>query len=794
MLRWSQLPSWAVVLQVLTGRLRPCRSLRTLHVFLRHRELCWRGKLPLSELSGTSRVVPPLRAIVIGRLVVGVGISALGASSSAHADRLHVDIQFRGVSDRLPGPVTLLGLPSASPDIAPKRLKTFTRRGTMVELSPGRWRVSATAEGFWNATQEVELHDSGTLTLELWPAGRLSGEVRMADPKEQLREVRVAFGSTEAPTPAGEARCPITEGRFECTVPQGTLNVRVGAGSMVPHYRWALRVRETGSVGRLVFVRGASISGWVVDSAGAGSDGAHVRLTTSDDREVLTTRGPGREVFPPAQTNAEGFFQLGPLSPGQYKVVATHTDEVRDSVAIEVQKDLESRLPRSLRLARPVRLDVEVRPPLAPGGGAWELRIINHSVAPPSHVRTLTIPSTGRIDTPLGQGRYALLVEAGGQRWLSELIELGDDPGPVILEIEVIKVTGTVSLGGEPLTARLIFGGRFGTRRVELRSDHEGRFEGHLPRLGRWQVDLVATSPTVERSLFVDIPATRHVDLKLADTALEVEVVDGQGQPVDAALVNAQPSGGIADTLLTQAGTDAAGRVAFHGLPAGPAVVSAERGTLMSEDNPVVRIREGEPVAVRLRLRETVQFRGRLVASGVPVPGGFVQAVPVRGGPAVTAAATTDASGSFAVHLPPGTSDVRLAYGAVGFATRLTTIGLKPTATDLALEKGGGTLAVVFDTADVGAVLLWLRHLYVQSRDGGASLAFLVHDRGSRIEMAAEEGRQRLVLRDMAPGPYELCVAQPYVAATLQSGRMGTRCSSGVVSTGSDLVVEAPRP
>jgi hypothetical protein len=730
----------------------------------------------------------------IGALMLAV----LGAAP-ADADGVRVAISMRGDGARQPIPKSIEIFARQKDQSTTPLRRAVTAPAGDIELPPGVWTLEAHAPGFWGSRAEVRATRNAHAELELWPAATVAGKVS-APSRGQIQEIMLSFGPANERnvSPKGSTTCPVASSSFVCAVPASLLHLRVGARRMVPHYRWNVRVARRTELGIFSFSEGASISGYVLTSAASSAD-TELRLTNRDSSEVVRiTNDRGRQVRQPLRANPDrrGFFQIGPLAAGHYVLAARDRDGRTGAMQVVVETAAETRLPAALPLSAAAEFEVRLNPPMAPGGVPWELRLMHYSVTPPTPAMSSVVPETGLLSIRgVGQGDYALIVEAAGQRWLSQMVQIGSQPESVDIEVPLLHVSGTVTLGRRPLASKVIFGGQFGTTQIQLKSNESGHFEGHIPKSGRWRLDIRSESPAVNRSLYVDVvertPGFFGVDVALPNTLLDVEVVDDRGTPVHGAVVHVQPSGKATDTLIAHGTTDDAGRLTLHGLPEGPALLSAEAWVdLLTDANQLVNIGE-DTAPVRVRLSRARRIKGRLTAHGRPVPGGFVGAVPldVRR-PVLSGRDTTDAMGEFDVRVPPSTRTVRLTYGARGYATRTVTSSVGDHAVELPLVSKVGRLVILTPKAHQEA-LLSARHVPLIHNDVTLPLAFFIHDRGRPIEIASTGDGTSIVLDDMEPGVYAVCREGDEVA-DLASGQRPD-CTRGVLAEGGELILQVPR-
>ena len=237
----------------------------------------------------------------------------------------------------------------------------------------------------------------------------------------------------------------------------------------------------------------------------------------------------------------------------------------------------------------------------------------------PEKLRTTITGAGGRATLEaLPPGPWTLTVQARG---FAPKTERRVERGP--LEVRLDKggvITGTVAdAEGVPVAdARVSIDTGLPlpsawaaeASRVEASTDSEGRFR--LEGIGARPVRLAARAPGFGRATRDGVEAGAHAELFLfPGAALEGIVVDGEGHPVEGALVQAA-GGGLWSTPPPSERTDAEGRFVMAGVEEGEYVVMArEGGRAPGLGRAVV---EGEAEAsVEITLTEGGFATGRLV-------------------------------------------------------------------------------------------------------------------------------------------------------------------------------------
>lgn len=722
---------------------------------------------------------------------------------------VRVSLQVRGPApDAASEPARATAVWFGEGEVPPLSVELSASRAASLELRPGRWVLQAEAPGFWGTPFQLELGDTpAQVALDLWPAGTVEGGLALEKGEEPPSEVAVFFRSapdvapSQAPPPA-KVVCPVKKQAWRCVVPAGVMDLRVQADGFVPRYLWGVRVQpgKTLRPGRLELRRGSAVLGWVLTADRSPTENATVELRPRVAGAVRAKERLESLSFKTA-VNSRGFFQIDGVPPGAYVLEARHERFAPAIASVRVVPGEVTEVANPpLVLDFPKVLEVFIDPPVDPAGEPWSVKLqrldrdssmittLAQEEAPPDGVLRLA-------DLP--QGRYILRISrAQGDAWWAEEVVIDENPAPVEVRIEQVRVAGTVRLGEKPLAATVWFGGRHGAVRVETRSDEEGAFETWLPRPGSWPVHVSSASPVVEREISkVEVrprPGSdrAEVELELPDTVLRGKVVDEAGTPIPKAIVTAQPMGGARERLV-QAFTDDEGLFALSGLPTGLALVQADAGrdryahpveVAISED------RSSEPLVLIASPQKRV--RGSVVSAAGPVPGARLRATPVGVQTLMTASATTDAQGLFELFLPPQAREVVLRVAAPGFAYRMLRLPLPEGDLAIGVEQTGGTLIVETEepldgTDPNGPSVFVLRN--------GA-----VAGLGSLRAWAMASGvppsdPRRSVIPLVEPGSYQACLVFPPEVPGLELGVVpASRCTGGSLAPNGELALKLP--
>jgi hypothetical protein len=694
-------------------------------------------------------------------------------------------------------------------EVAPVSFDLSSTKAAALKLRPGRWLLQAEAPGFWGSPFQLEVGEGAAqVALDLWPAGAVEGGLILEKGEQPPPDLAVFFRPApdgvpaEAPPP-GKVVCPVEKKAWKCVVPAGTMDLRVQAGGFVPRYLWGVRVErgKTLRPGRVELRRGSAVLGWVVtvDRSPAGNATVELRpriagsLRAKERLESLSFK---------ATVNARGFFQIDGVPPGAYILEARHERFAPAIASVRaVPGEVTEVANPPLLLDYPKVLEVFIDPPVDPAGEPWTVKLqrLDRDSSVVTTVADEAAPPDGVWRMPgLPQGRYILkLSRSEGDGWWAGEVVIDDNPSPVEVRIDPVRVAGTVRLGEKPLAATVWFGGRYGAVRVEARSDEEGTFEAWLPRPGSWPVHVSAESPVVEREIpNVEIRpgpgADRaEIEIDLPDTLLRGKVVDETGQPIPKAIVTAQSLGGERERLV-QAFTDDEGLFGFSGLPPGTSLVQADAGRDRYAHPVEVSISEDRsPEPIVLVALPQKKVRGAVVSAAGPVPGARLRATPVGVPTILAASATTDAQGGFELFLPPQAREILLRVAAPGFAYRMLRLPI-PEQGDLAIgvEQTAGTLILETEepldgTDSNGPSVFVLRNGAVA---GLSSLRAWAMASG-----VPPTDPQRSVIPLVEPGDYQACLVFPPEVPGLELGILpAQRCTGGTLAPNGELALKVP--
>lgn len=598
----------------------------------------------------------------------------------------------------------------------------------------GPWTLRAAAQGFWVPPAAIPSPPPADFAIKLWPAAEVSFELGapegLAAPRETVLRLTSSRRAKEsgAQAPDGELTCSVGEAaRSVCALPAGRWDLRLSWPGFVPHYFWQIEIppgtRRT--LGPMRLQEGSSISGRV-DSSNGSADLGPIRIELNphlqSDAGSAGVPEEMKKLMQATAPNAWGYFQFVGLPAGAYEFRAKQgqLESIPQRIDLGPRDIVELNQP--LVLLPPARLLVRVFPPTDPARNhLWNLEVLRRRAGNLESLHKAKASPEGAWRSPsLPAGQYTIaLRDTKGATYAWEEVTASHEEAVVDLLIDAVPVIGVLKVGGEPLAAKLWFGGRHGEVRIPTESNEEGRFDLILSRPGKWKVSVSGTERQVEVSrLVVDVPAPTgaqavEVSIDLPRTLLQGTVVDGQRAPVTGADVLLFRMSAAPDSVRQR--TDAKGRFKFEGQEPGSYFLQASDGTRASARLEVEIREDDRPNDLSLVLEEQRRIRGLVRSRAGAVAGAWVLAYPLTldGGLATIALpeARTALDGSFDLEIPGRTQRLRIVATAPGFTLFIS---------QEALESIGKGITIQLDSAVEGGRLLITRpHSAV---DGGTKL------------------------------------------------------------------------
>lgn len=776
-----------------------------------------------SRIEMSRLVSGPTSALILAVLAAGSG-SSLEASSAGEPLR-DLALLVTPVTGPARGFDGELSLASSGDGGEPLRIPLAEDGKARAALPLGStWRVCPHLEGWWGRCELVTLEagegPQAAATLKVWPAGRLVGRFKAADPTERPERVAVTVWTRGDPggreeIPESTLLCDLAEpDGFGCKVPAAKLDLTVRAEGFVPRDYRAVEVPASGerSLGTVQLERGASLVGRVEVDGGEIAPGACVAALSP-----FVPPGPGRREadrgarsVASAKVRADGSFRVGGVPPGTYllEVEQPGFAPVR-AFPIQLSRDSETRLREGVVLHRPLAVEIEIAPPLDWLNRPWTVKLTRQSDYSSGFDRVPPITRQAARDGKLvvpnqAPGTFAVQVldsQANSMYGsLSVPVRSAEDL-PLRIEIGLVALSGEVTLGDAALPARLWFGGRRGEVSVEMQSDLRGKFAGVLPRDGWWPLEVAADDPPVDLDMRVEVRADANGDAELRvefpDTELFGRVLYEDGSPAGGARVSLKVEGVGSGQVA-----GAAGEFTFRGISAGIATLGAHQraqGERLSSEIALVPVSESIPAGpVELRLRRGRRISGRVVAEGVPVAGAIVELRALEPATAArTDAARTDESGEFSLTVDPNATLLTAIVSPPGMAL---TSRVVPAGEPILLEvaRRGGTLQLVPGQA-------------APADDGGPPPSLIVVQDGSILgwqelwswsrghSVVWVKDSPSILIPELAPGSYRFCrvSAQQAARAVAAMGDWRTalsRCVAGFLEAGATLRLDLSEP
>ena len=393
--------------------------------------------------------------------------------------------------------VRLLAEPVDRPDVKPSEAAARVAGNAQVDVplvGASRWRLQAQAEGFWSEAVSIEAGGSSVPQLDLWPAGVVLG--RLVLPLQSDRSpgsVRLRFdptfgASTGQGEPSGFSECPLEKGRWRCVVPAGQYNIRIRAEQSPSVFRWGTLVKDgtTVDLGDIEPAAGSAIVGRL-DRSGS-------RPTQGETKEPLiqVLRSAGKQLVSEGKPvlGPDGSFAVTGLPEGHYVIVASDEGYLPDRLEVDLGASKEIELP-PLQLTRASKLVVDLSPPLDPFGKPWSIVLLDGRPG-----RKVGLVYEAFVDH---LGKWSFDRAAIGRPYRMKVTTSRDEPWWVDggdftpserqtsrkIQIDSVKVTGTIRLGKQPLSGHVLFrdgGGVSASLPVGL----DGSFVGFVPHPGAW--------------------------------------------------------------------------------------------------------------------------------------------------------------------------------------------------------------------------------------------------------------------------------------------------------------------
>jgi hypothetical protein len=752
------------------------------------------------------------QAVLLGVFLIGVSLGRAAALEPPCSSAVRFELEPKAsIASGLQGNLVLR--PLEGEDREPMTLAARVGAPVSAQLPcASKWEVTAAFPGTWGPRATVVAGTGGeslTSRLALWPLGQIAGSVKLAEKGERLpKTLTVTTLAPRAPNrrdaPKGSQDCPIdAKGRWQCpSLPGTTFDLVLAAQGFIPQYRWGLKVvpGKTTDLGTVELKRGASVAGWVEVEEGAIDPACRARLT------LLTGPGSGAQIAEKVWSTArevpvrkDGFFQLMGVAPGNYSLEIRQPGFASATVRpIEVWPRLESFLRQPVTLRRPIQVELAISPQLDWLGRPWQVLVFRQTDAGAGRDDTAyngPADDQGVVKIP-GQapGLFSVHVSDGldNQLYTKNLRITGPGDARQTIDLKILTVRGTVTLGKEPLAATMWFGGRYGATGVKMESDRDGKFQGILPRDGWWGVQIASLQPKFETRVRVNVEANTQeratVEINLPATRVFGKVLDDDGRPLPSAIFSLSTD---EDNVVTD--TDGAGNFEVRGLPEGLAYAAATFSSAQghwSSDRISFFLREGEDVGpLELRAHKEKRLSGTVQSARGPVPGAGITVVPLRPTLMFGDSVRTELDGTFTAQVPASTEMADVIVSPPGYALRAFAVPLGETAQSLTVDGESGTLVLLGpeDSKEAGkeSISLWVFQ-------NGLPLPWneLAHWSRDHGKLSVGSQKKEVEVPEMAPGEYRACLATQSVLVSWQASGFSAplaKCTTGQLTAGGTL-------
>ncbi|MEM9597888.1 MAG: hypothetical protein AAGD06_26710, partial [Acidobacteriota bacterium] len=608
------------------------------------------------------------------------------------------------------------------------------------------------------------------------PSRSLEGTMSAQARHPALETARVELTALDSGTgEAGTARdqdprpekvtvsCAWTNPLLRCEAPGGRWDAKLLVEGLAPVYFWRVELRagETSSLGAARLVAGASVAGWVRGDP-PNLEGLSLLLR----RQAFGWQGDPEERRR-AQTfdtravpDPRGFYQLTGLSAGRFDLYAELPEiGALPLDAVDLEAGSEAFQP-IYDIERPAPLDFTIKPPVDPQGRVWSFEI-SQRVDPRSQV--FRDVAEGSADPgglwrspPLLPGTYEyVLRDEDGDAWDYGELDHADWGSFLALQLDLVRIEGRLSMAGEPVEGTVVFGGKHGADRVELRTDEEGTFAGALPRRGLWPIDLETNAVYQVRLEPIEIPDSAaepvEIEIEVPNTRVRGRVAR-EGQGVEDAFVDLYAGTTHRQRLATVV-TFSDGSFEVLGLPEERIQITARHGNARAPWRSLDLSEDVEAPEVLLELSTTRSVDGRVTCVGAPEAGSYlVLLVGEPSGARHAFEATTGADGRFRIEVPEQARSADLLVTAPGCAARIERRSLEA-GQPLDVHLGQAAASLRIGPRDPDS----MEDAWLVRRGAAVELRPLrsVFLRQQRVLADAETGEW--VLSGIEPGPYRIC-------------------------------------
>jgi hypothetical protein len=460
------------------------------------------------------------------------------------------------------------------------------------EVAPGAVALEASAEGFVPSEPvELQVASGGEIPEVRLVLGRgavIAGWVTNAA-REPVAGAQVRIGALRTESDA--------EGRYRLPgIPPGSAALALSHPAYRPKSQ-LVDVQPGENRADVTLERGATVSGRVVDEAGAPRPGAELKLRNRGERGLLGYR---------ASSGADGRFELLAVADGSFDLEAEaegFAPAVHPAVVEVAGRDIEG---LELVLRRGATVSGRILG-LDPGQmAAVEVTAERDGRAP----RHGAVDHTGRYEiAALEAGDWHLKAQlAGGRREADAWVAIAPGDSEVERDLELgggLALDGRVRFEDRPLPgSRISLRGLDVTAERGVTADYQGAFRFEDLEPGRYRVEVTHPERMLSQSEDLEIAADREIVIDIATAALSGTVVAaGSGEAVPEAMVYLQRLlGGTEPGPLTTVATNAAGSFVTASLAPGRYRLTVREAGYAPEER-MVEVEAGvpaEPLTIEL--------------------------------------------------------------------------------------------------------------------------------------------------------------------------------------------------
>ena len=678
-----------------------------------------------------------------------------------------------------------LVLRSAVDSTSEMRQPVIAGAASFTAAAESTWDATIDKVGWWSPPERVTFPKSGEdqKHIHVWKTAKVTGQIALADKTAAMPEKFRIFVEepprrpTAGSVPRGSRfDCAVDRDRWSCSLPVATMDLALRSEGFVPEYRWNVKVSDEtpNPLGTFTLKRGGSLLAWLSAESMKALDGkASGRLVRMLPPDPSPTAARLSVPIAESTFNQRGAIQLAPVPAGKYILVVDAKGFAPARVSpVEVFDGKESSFRREIVLERPLTLRFTLTPEKDPFGDRWRGELMRGSDFSSGYEESPAEPvvaSDGGVVelADHAPGTYYLaLKDTHGNRWLTSEIHVHDAvDASQNIKIPVLQVRGTVRLGDAPIATGLWFGGRFGGSSIHLTSANDGKFEGWLPRSGRWLVEIQSDDGAVRTVSEVTVDDDdESVEIRLPSRGVSGWVVNATGERVpnaDVQLITGR------NTVFATTGAD--GAFSFRGLPNGDIHITARSRTGDSAPEVPLQLADDEQRdGVELHLQGRSTLRGRIVSRGAAVAGARIAISALGIGIAPRIGTVSNGDGTFEAKIPERARQVAITVAAPARTLQMFSAAVDGSPVVLELEPVGGTLTI--ESKAITSLRLKQNGLNLSMSDVGFWL-------GAQGERSADG--EILRVPNLAPAAYEACVAidnQP-------------RCSAGTLPAGGSLTL-----